>query len=373
MKICLTGDVFLGGDLTNFNQRIVYSKPFNTADIRIVNLEQAISDNDYVEAKSTLYTKSFATKILVKLNIDAVCLANNHIHDKGLDGIKETTLHLNQHNIKYFGAGKNLLHAKQYYLINDEVVVLGYCDFSKPTLNNIAVASQSEAGVNPLRYENILDDLSSLNSNQKAILYFHWGREHMWLPAYENIQLAKKILEHDKVLTIIGMHPHRVQGYVKHNNKVAYMCLGNFIFPNFFISPPTQILNEVDSKSKYLITRKYHHVSKLTYKKWNLVNRVSMIVEVDSNENSVKHNFVYQKDHEPTIHDILGVKLKLLNIFVLFLSFVYSLPKSVYVPLEKINTTCFGLYWKLSILCFWLRQDGILVFIKKALRKLKLI
>ena len=118
---------------------------------------------------------------------------------------------------KIFGAGKNIQEAKIPYHIKN-IVVLGYCEFDKIYLNQIVVASKS-GYVNPLRYENIIDDLNKLNHGTKAILYFHWGREHVFLPTYDDIQLVKKLLEDERVLLIVGMHPHRPQGYIEHNNK----------------------------------------------------------------------------------------------------------------------------------------------------------
>ena len=114
--------------------------------------------------------------------------------------------------------------------------------------------------------------------HEKAILYFHWGREHVFLPTYDDIQLVKKLLEDERVLLIVGMHPHRPQGYIEHNNKKAYMCLGNFLFPNFFIKPPAQIYNPKNIPEKIDITRQYHKVFKQTYKKWRWINRISLVL-----------------------------------------------------------------------------------------------
>src|SRR5690554_2954462 len=107
MKICLTGDVFLGGDLLHFNSKVIYSDIFNNADFRVVNLEQAVSENSYNVDKSTLYTSPLMIKLLKDWNVDVVNLANNHIHDKGLSGISETIAHLTEQDIPSFGAGSN--------------------------------------------------------------------------------------------------------------------------------------------------------------------------------------------------------------------------------------------------------------------------
>lgn len=70
MKVCFAGDVFLGGDLLNKScKNVVEVEAFNKADVRIVNLEQPISDSDFVEDKCTLYTGSFAINQLTDLKL----------------------------------------------------------------------------------------------------------------------------------------------------------------------------------------------------------------------------------------------------------------------------------------------------------------
>ena len=86
MKICFTGDLFLGGDLLNKDTSdIVNVTSFTNADRRVVNLEQAISDTNAVADKCTLFTDSLSMDRLKELNVQAVNMANNHIQDKGIN------------------------------------------------------------------------------------------------------------------------------------------------------------------------------------------------------------------------------------------------------------------------------------------------
>lgn len=372
MKICFTGDLFLGGDLLNKpTNNIINIDIFNSADKRIVNLEQPISDNESIEDKCTLFTGSFAITQLKELKIDAVNLAHNHIQDKSLDGIEETIHHLNNGGIGNFGAGKNLNESKKPYFLADDIALLGYCEFGKPYLRQIELADENKAGVNPLRYENILDDLNRLEKNQKAILYFHWGREHVFLPPHHDISLAKKLLEDDRVLLIVGMHPHRPQGYVEHNGKRAYMCLGNFLFPNFYIMPPTQIYYPKEPPKEFDTTRQYHSVYNLTYKKWRWINRVSLVLDFDTKTNKVTHKVVIQDDNNPKITELEGVQKNLILGLIWFLSHIYNLHKFVYSPLEKINSFLVYRVWRGQIYWFQLKQLGFIEFTKMLIFRVK--
>ncbi len=372
MKICFAGDLFLGGDLLNKDTKnIIDVNVFNNADKRVVNLEQPISDNNCVEDKCTLFTGSFAIKQLQDMKIDTVNLAHNHIQDKGLDAIEETVTHLKNGSIGNFGAGKNIDEAKKPYFIDTNIVLFGYCEYGKSYLKQIEIASKNRAGVNPLRYENILEDLNNLENNQKAILYFHWGREHVFLPPHDDIELAKKLLGDDRVLLIVGMHPHRPQGYVEHNGKRAYMCLGNFLFPNFFIKPPTQIHYPETKLKEFDITRQYHNVYKTTYKKWRWINRVSLILEFNTDSNEITHKAIIQDDSNPAVKELDGLQKNIILHLVWLLSGVYQLPKTIYNPIEKVNSYMIYKIWRSQIKWFQLKQLGAKEFTQKFIAKVK--
>ncbi|PML38969.1 hypothetical protein BCT78_04590 [Vibrio breoganii] len=375
MKICMTGDLFLGGDLKDKNTlNIIQINAFKNADVRLVNLEQPISDSEFVENKCTLFTGSYATNQLKALNIDAVNLAHNHIQDKGLDGIVETINHLDNAEIGHFGAGSNISSAKKPYSLTNDLVVLGYCDFGKEYLNQITVANDSTPGVSPLRLENIIGDLESLGENKRAILYFHWGREHVWMPKYQDIQLAKRLLEHESVALIVGMHSHRIQGYVEHNGKRAYMSLGNFLFPNFYISPPTQICYpNIIGNNDVPFTRQYHAVHKITYKKWRLTNRVSLLVNLDSESNNVSHRFSIQNDDEAEVTELRGRRLFAFKFLMKVLFLLYKLPGFIYMPLEKLVTYIQIKHWRIGIYLFKFKQLGLKKFIIKVYDRIRLI
>ncbi|WP_157939632.1 CapA family protein [Vibrio breoganii] len=371
----MTGDLFLGGDLKDKNTlNIIQINAFKNADVRLVNLEQPISDSEFVENKCTLFTGSYATNQLKALNIDAVNLAHNHIQDKGLDGIVETINHLDNAEIGHFGAGSNISSAKKPYSLTNDLVVLGYCDFGKEYLNQITVANDSTPGVSPLRLENIIGDLESLGENKRAILYFHWGREHVWMPKYQDIQLAKRLLEHESVALIVGMHSHRIQGYVEHNGKRAYMSLGNFLFPNFYISPPTQICYpNIIGNNDVPFTRQYHAVHKITYKKWRLTNRVSLLVNLDSESNNVSHRFSIQNDDEAEVTELRGRRLFAFKFLMKVLFLLYKLPGFIYMPLEKLVTYIQIKHWRIGIYLFKFKQLGLKKFIIKVYDRIRLI
>jgi len=372
MKVILTGDLFLGGDLLNKSSAsIINSEIFKNADKRIINLEQPISENEHVADKCTLYTGSFATEQLKQLGISAVNMAHNHIQDKTDEGILETVEHLDNAGIDHFGAGQNILAAREPYWIDSTTCILGYCEFGRPYLKQIQVAGEDSPGVNPLRYESIMQDLNRLPPGKKAILYFHWGREHVWFPPHHDIQLARKLLEDERIALIVGMHCHRIQGYIDHNGKRAYMSLGNFLFPNFFIQPPTQIAYPEAIPDEYPITRQYHSVYRLTYKKWRLVNRISLMLEYDTEKEHIRHIPVIQDDDVPLVQELQGIKGRAVLLGIDILSFIYRFPRPLYALLEKLNAFLFYKIWGFQIILFHVRERGLIYCGKKVCDKIK--
>ena len=373
MRIIFTGDLFLGGDLSGKDAAdIIKVSAFNCADKRIVNLEQPISDNEYVEDKCTIYTGSFATKQLKQLKVDTVNLAHNHIQDKGDAGIIETILHLERADIGHFGAGETIEEARKPYWIDSKIAIIGYCEFGKPYMRQIRLAGEKEPGVNPLRFEMISSDLEALPKDTRAILYFHWGREHVWLPPDDDILLAKRLLEHEKVICIIGGHAHRAQGYIEHDGKRAYMCLGNFLFPNIYISPPTKICYPDNPPEKCLITRQYHSVFDITYKKWRLANRISLGLQFDTKSKKFIHFPMIQDDNIPQVKEMKGLCAGVFLLWIDCLSIIYKLPLKVYRPLEKASTFLTYKFWRIGIYLFWIRQKGLKWIIGKILGKMKI-
>lgn len=371
-KILFTGDLFLGGDLHGKVARnAVHSNAFHTADKKIVNLEHPISDNNKMADKCTLYTKSCAIEQLHELKIDAVNLAHNHIQDKEDEGIIETVDFLSRAGIGHFGAGKDIFEAQKPFWVNDELCILGFCEFNRPYLKQSKLANEKEPGVNPLRSSVIISLLNKLPDGTKAILFFHWGKEHVLFPPYSDVLLAKKLLEDERVTLIIGTHAHRLQGYIEYNGKRAYMCLGNFLFPNFFLEPPTKIYYPEIKPEKFNVTRQYLGVDTLTYKKWSWKNRLS--IGVLYNTKSKSHEIIpyYQEDDLPIVNECAGLTKSLALGLTSMLSILYKLPKHLYMILERINSLYVTFTKLMYIYLFTIKQKGLKIIPSFLYRKIK--
>lgn len=367
MKIVFTGDVFLGGDMNEQSASGAIRHPtFEFADLRVVNLEQAISDSDLIVDKGSLYTDASTTEKLNEMRVTAVGLANNHIHDKGLAGILETIANIEKQNIGYFGAGYDISSASKPYWLTDKIAIFGYCEFGKNYLQQVEIASTDKPGCAPLRTQQILEDLNTLPDGTQAVLFLHWGREHVWFPPADDIDMARRLLTDERVLLIVGMHAHRIQGYIEVNGKRAYMCAGNFLFPNFHIAPPKKLTYPTSKDIVKWSTWNYHDVVEITYKKWGKVSRLSLLIELNTLTKEVKHAIAEQLENEPVVTQPSGLTSSIMLFVVEVLSLFYRLPRCLYVIPERVNRKAFYFFWFSRNRLHYMRQIGLKAVIGKA-------
>jgi poly-gamma-glutamate synthesis protein (capsule biosynthesis protein) len=196
-------------------------------DYVVANLESPLTsiNKSWIPKSMHLRSPIVNIKLLKYLNIDAVSIANNHIHDYGQKGLGETISVLENNGIEWFGVnGKYLVKE-----INGEKICLsGFCCYSTngTGYNN----RKNDLGINTLTYDNVMKQLETdTKNNAFSILSFHWGTEHIKYPNIEHIALAHKMAERKDVL-IHGHHPHVVQGFQKIKGSLIAYSLGNFMF-----------------------------------------------------------------------------------------------------------------------------------------------
>jgi len=330
MSIVFTGDLFTGGLLAQYTyyDNLIHIDQFVNADLRVCNLEQATSDNFIEVEKCTLYSPEKGISFLIKNKVDIVIIANNHIQDKGKSGFKEGIRLLTKSNIKCVGAGINIKQAEKAIQLTNDLYIMAYCDNNKPYIRKVKIATAEEYGINPFSYEKVINDLERIPDGKQAILYLHWGKENVWFPPKSNIKLAKELLKHPKVHSIIGSHSHRLQGRLKYNNKYCFFSLGNFLFPDFFIKPRTQIVYPNILPNKITTTKEYHPVINLTLKKWKYNNRVSLILQLFGG--SYQKEFVKQDKINFSIKLISGIERIFWQQWFYLLSFIYQIPTPFY-------------------------------------------
>lgn len=190
---------------------------FKNADVVLVNLETPLTENCPLTNEGFVFCGSLQhIKALKMINATVVNLANNHSHNYGEDGIKQTTDLLDKNGIKYSGIyGENAIIEVK----GTKIAFLGY----------------NEIGVNPYPVKPAEDDLIIKDIKQAkqiadiVVVSFSWGVEYTTNITDTQKHLAKIAIDSGADL-IIGNHPHQIQPIQIYNNKLVTYAHGNYVF-----------------------------------------------------------------------------------------------------------------------------------------------
>jgi len=227
LKISAAGDFTLGSD-ESFN----YNSSFNKAaadnglaffvkgldnifiddDFTTVNLETTLTNATQKAVKTFRFKgdPSYA-KILELGGIDAVNLANNHIHDYLDKGYQDTINALENQNIGYFGYDHKYITTVK----DTKIGALGYEGWA----DSPEIRRQVEHDIKDLRAQGA----------QIILVHYHWGSERHYVPDSSQKSLARFTIDSGADL-ILGHHPHVVQGIEEYKGKFIVYSLGNFMF-----------------------------------------------------------------------------------------------------------------------------------------------
>lgn len=203
------------------------------ADITMVNEEFPFS-NRGTQAQDKQFTFRVDpgyVKILQKMGIDVVTVANNHALDYGTDALSDTFQTLDNAGIAYVGAGDNLERASQPYVIKAGGKTFGFLAASRVIPEVSWNIDNRQPGM-LCTY----DSAELCNAIQKAketcdyvVVYVHWGIERENTPQDYQRQLGKAYIDAGADM-VIGAHPHVLQGIEYYNGKPIIYSLGNYIF-----------------------------------------------------------------------------------------------------------------------------------------------
>ncbi|MCD4781948.1 MAG: CapA family protein [Candidatus Omnitrophica bacterium] len=162
---------------------------------------------------------------LKRIPFDVVHIGTNHILDFGEGGLLDTQAALQERQLKYIGAGRNLAQARQAQVIESRgksIGFLGYC-LSYP-------AEQDKAGCAPMRVRVILDDIKNLRGKVDwLVVSIHHGIEYCHYPYPEYRHLVHQAIDQGADI-VLGHHPHVLQGFEHYHEGVVVYSLGNFVF-----------------------------------------------------------------------------------------------------------------------------------------------
>lgn len=323
--ILFCGDIMPGGVLP-YQKHYISEELLDVikkADVRIGTLEAAIGDDfTYDEDKmagrcNIVYAKERDFHRLVDMGINVVSIANNHVFDLGYDGFQNTIRLLEQHNIKYCGAGRNIYEAKKpaiLHIADKTLAIHAYCMYGSKYIGLVPIAGEDTFGINPLDIDCVVADIKeSKTKYDYVVLMPHWGKEYTMCPLDVCRKMAFQMIDAGAD-AVIGSHPHIIQPVIKYKGKYIAFCLGNFLFPDFYMTPPRPIWYPDSEKEVENIKRVVGYpfpIEEPVMQIWNDNSRIGLSLECVLEKNNIKiNNKYYSKLTDENVIQFITVKIK---------------------------------------------------------------
>lgn len=309
MSILFCGDVMPGGVLPYQKEYLSkdvldYMKSF---DFRIGTLEAAIGTNlgyDQIKMKgrqNIVYARNEDFFRVVEMGFDVVSLANNHVFDLGIEGLRNTIEILDKNGIKHCGAGQNIEEASRPAVIkykDKSIAILAYCMYGNVYLGHVELAGEDHPGVNPLEIDSVIKDILRCKKKYDYVVVMpHWGREYQYFPLVECKTKAYQMIDAGAD-AVIGSHAHNIQPMIKYKGKPIYFGMGNYLFPDFYMYPPRPIWYPNENIDLTAIRREVGYpypINEPIVSVWNGRSRIGIIssMEILNNNLSIKYRLVY--------------------------------------------------------------------------------
>ena len=250
ITLTLTGDVMLGrGVAEALDYHMRPEEPWgdvmpllDAADLRIINLECAITDNEQPWTRTPkvfhFRAQPSATETLRRARIDACSLANNHTLDFEERGLLDTLEHLDAAGIRRAGAGRNREEAADPAILTvpaddtRRVALLAFTDNEPPF-----AAGADRPGTNYLPVSLSPDVLRRV---ERAVSYVrqkgvdtvifsnHWGPNMVQRPREIFRRFARAVVDRG-VDIYYGHSAHVFQGVEIYRGKPILYDTGDFI------------------------------------------------------------------------------------------------------------------------------------------------
>jgi poly-gamma-glutamate synthesis protein (capsule biosynthesis protein) len=206
-----------------------------------VNLEEPITSSQQVTpfksqsdvaAKRDYILKARNPAIptaLKQAGVGLVGLANNHMMDYALAGLRDTLHAFRQAELPVVGAGFKL-DAEQPFILQKHGQRVALLAFSDVVPRNSG-ATETHLGVASAKDERDLVD-AIRRARRRAdfvVLMMHWGGQGSHLIMSRQRQLARAAVEAGSD-AIVGMHPHVLQGIEYIGHIPVLYSIGNFAF-----------------------------------------------------------------------------------------------------------------------------------------------
>lgn len=210
----------------------------SNVDLLLINFENAATNSENAIKGDVPLKCSPQYVPLAKANNNTIAaMANNHVCDYGIDGMRDTIKYLNGAGIPTLGAGENESDAHKAVSTNvngRNITVLNYMDsnnFAEYSYEVLPYANGSSPGYSAYNSADAQKRISDARANGSdfILVYMHYGNEYSMSPNADQEKISHELIDYGAD-AVIGAHPHVPQGIEMYNGKPICYSLGNFMF-----------------------------------------------------------------------------------------------------------------------------------------------
>jgi poly-gamma-glutamate capsule biosynthesis protein CapA/YwtB (metallophosphatase superfamily) len=224
---------YIWGDALDELQRV---RP----EARIINLETAVTRSDDWVGKGINYRMNPANvACLSAAHIDCCALANNHVLDWGVSGLRETLDTLHAAGLKTAGAGKSRSEAEapaELALPNGRRILVFSLGAESSGVPPQWAATDHRPGVDflaDLSERTVARIVSRVRAIKQpgdiAVLSLHWGSNWGYEIAADEVQFAHQLIERAGIDLIHGHSSHHAKAIEVFQGKLILYGCGDFI------------------------------------------------------------------------------------------------------------------------------------------------
>lgn len=253
IRVMLGGDVMLGRNVKRYIQQYGPEYPLSliaslmrNADLTIVNLECALTAAKEIwpgKPKAFYFgAPPQAIDSLLDAGVDMLSLANNHILDFGIEGLKETLQLLNTHGIRHAGAGINIDEARYPAIITCKGIKFGMASFCDHQADFAA-----ETDIPGIAYLDLDDESRTISCLRESLdllqqaqtdwpmLSLHWGPNMVYRPSSQFKHIAHAAIDMGwKIL--FGHSAHVFQGIEIYKGCPIIYAAGDLV-DDYYVDP----------------------------------------------------------------------------------------------------------------------------------------
>ena len=200
------------------------------ADIAIGNLETTVLPGEIVPTGSFSFrTDPKALEGIKLAGFDILSLANNHIMNFGLNGLKATLQNLDTAGISHIGAGISEEEIEKPVIKEVGGTKFGFLAYSY-SRDYSFYKDGDTYGVSYATIDKMKGQVTALEKSVDVVVVsMHMGTEYETEPNSAQKNFARAAVDAGADL-VLGHHPHVVETFEKYKDGYIIYSLGNFVF-----------------------------------------------------------------------------------------------------------------------------------------------